>query len=77
MIRDKNSEKLYYYCFSFKGLTPNGSNADASSYAGYESQPFFTFKEIDKQKINSGLTVGAVLLSITFLGVMTKEEFMS
>jgi len=75
MSDEKN--KLYYYCFSFKGRTPDGQPANASTYAGYEIESSFTIREIDKRKLMAGLTYEAVLLSITFIGVMTEEEFKS
>ena len=69
------SERLYYYCFSFTGRVPDGRSADASSYAGYAEKPNFTVKEINKRKILSVLEKDAVLISITFLGVMSVSEF--
>ena len=70
-------KKFNYYCFTFKGNVPDGRPATASSYAGYQIKPNFGKGEIRKQKSLSGLTDDAVLISITFLGVMTEEEFTS
>jgi hypothetical protein len=76
MSDEKN--KLYFYSFSFVGGTPDGTGGGyASTSAGYELKPSFTIREIDKRKLIAGLTYEAVLLSITFLGVMTEEEFKS
>lgn len=69
---NKNKEQ-HWYCFSFSGAA-NGVGASASQYLGLET------KQIKKMFINyaselTGLDKGAVLISATYLGLMTNEQF--
>lgn len=68
--------RLHWYCFTYKGkVIECGSPADASTYKGYEAKDFITLKMIKDNKRKAGLTDSACLINITYLGYMTKQEF--
>jgi hypothetical protein len=68
-------EQYHWFCFSFQGQDRLGNQVIACSYAGYTvKEPCFTKGEIYRQRNFAG-TPNGVLLSATYLGYMTKEEF--
>jgi hypothetical protein len=63
------SEGKHWYSFTYT------SGAEAgSTYTGYEGKGV-TLKMIQDNKANAHMPVPSVLLSVCYLGYMTKEEF--
>lgn len=65
--------KLHYYCFTFYEVQGSAS-AHASAYFGFE-QPRVTLKNIAAAKHGAEVSDRATLLSCSYLGHMTSEEF--
>lgn len=71
-----NNIKGHWYCFTYIGtdLKTNTHGAYASAYSSY-TKNFVTLRMINNNKQHAGLKNDAVLLSVSYLGYMTKEEF--
>lgn len=65
--------KLHHYAFSFTETQPNGERTAAVSMG--VPNPRVTAAAISKARAGAGMTSGAVLLSVSYLGHMTMEEF--
>lgn len=66
---------LHWYCFSYIGkLLKDGSHCNACTYTGYEHKEV-TLGMIKENKRNAGVADDAVLISVSYLGHMTREEF--
>lgn len=66
---------MHWYCLSYIGKDIlHGLNANASIYIGYK-QKGITLSEIERNKGEAGLKNDAVLISATYLGYMTREQF--
>ena len=66
----------HWYCFSYNGTNPQtGLDCAASTYAGYERQRV-TKPMIDENKKHAGVNEGAVLIAVSYLGYMTREEML-
>ena len=63
--------KRHWYCFVFYCKTGVGS-----SYSGYPYQDWFNYTIIEHEKKNARVPEDSVLLSITYLGFMSKAEFL-
>ncbi|QWY83551.1 hypothetical protein [Rhizobium phage RHph_X2_28B] len=72
-------EPLHWYCFSFAYYEKNGEGF-ATSYAGFTIQNQFTKQLIENQKREAAPGIWPaymVLISITYLGYMSKNQFES
>lgn len=68
-------EKSHWYCFAYIGNDLNSNLAcHASTYTGYKNKKV-TMDRIMKNKAHAGVTDEAVLLSVSYLGYMSNEEF--
>jgi hypothetical protein len=75
--KEPSSDYRHWYCFSFSGKIDGsvvGMDCRASTYAGYK-QKNITLEMITEQKKQAGVTSSAVLMSVSYLGYMTSEEF--
>lgn len=63
-------QKLYWFCFSYV----DNARIYASTYTGY-SDKSVTLKHIKENKTYAGVSDNAVLLSLSYLGYMTRMEF--
>ena len=67
--------KQFWYCFSFVGKNAeNGCSCDSSMYSGLPSRKI-TKSIIDDNRKYAGVNPEAVVVSISYLGRMTKSEF--
>ena len=70
-----DSGKLHWYSFTYQGKPINGYGISiGGSYAGYSGEGV-TLDIIRRNKERAGLERDAILLSTSYLGFMTKEEF--
>ncbi len=63
-------DKLHYFCFSFFG----DNNTINSCEAGYKF-PKITMAAIKERRRQAGVGDNAVLISVSYIGRMTKKEF--
>lgn len=71
-----DDEKKHWYSFSFSGIDENsGCQCNASTYIGYKEK-LITRMRIDYAKKAAGVS-DAVLLNASYLGYMTKEQFLT
>lgn len=66
--------KKYWFCFSFRGDFKDGGAGVASYYAGFLTKKI-TEKRIEDSKINLGMKENTVLMSLSYLGFMSRSEF--
>ena len=67
--------ELHWYCFSYIGKDiKTGLTANGCTYSGYTEEGV-TLQAITENKQNAGVTDDAVLISVSYLGKMTKEVF--
>jgi len=66
----------HWYCFSYVGKTDEGRECQASTYTGYEEKKI-TLLNIEANKVNAKVNKGAVLIACSYLGHMTREEFIA
>ena len=59
----------HWFCFTYAD-----SNVQASTYSGYEDKNV-TLAMIEANKVNAGVSSGAVLTACIWLGYMTRAEF--
>lgn len=65
----------HWFCFSFQGKTIRNEDSTACTYVGFDNkEPRLPKSEIYNQRKEAGLESG-VLIAITYLGQMTREEF--
>ena len=69
----ETEKRMHWYCFSYVGAVDSGLQ-HGCSYVGYESENI-THRNIKENKRNAGMKDDAVLVSVTRLGYMTKQEF--
>ena len=69
-------EELHWYCFSYIGGHANGhtGTVSGSTYSGFTFKKI-TLKIIKDNKANANMNDDAVVVSISYLGLMTREEF--
>jgi len=68
--------KLHWFCFSYTGKEiETGDDVQASTYTGYSTKNI-TLPIIDENKKNAHVTDAAVLLSVSYLGYMTRAELL-
>ncbi|QIG76176.1 hypothetical protein EVC24_155 [Rhizobium phage RHph_I4] len=70
-------KRLHWYCFSFSWSADN-KHGNACTFSGFERKDGFTRAHIEDNKRYAAPEVkpeNMVLLGITYLGYMTKEEF--
>lgn len=68
--------KKHWFCFCFIGRdTVTGKTASASTYTGLITKNI-SLPVINEQKSYSQLADDAVLMSVSYLGEMTREEFL-
>lgn len=65
-----NSKKLHWYCFSFLH-----SNVIASSFKGFKEKDKINISDINNARNVAEINGKSVLISLAYLGHMTKEEF--
>jgi hypothetical protein len=69
-----SSDKKHWYCFAFVGVSEeNGKECRACAYTGYPDK-LITMQKIQENERYAGVKDGAVLLSVSYLGYMTKEQ---
>ena len=70
-------EEFHFYAFSFFGenRVTGERNAYGSCYMGYSQQAPITRSMIDEAKYNGKMESNSVLLSVSYLGRMTAEQF--
>jgi hypothetical protein len=67
-------EKKHWYCFAFVGGQAEfGRECRACTYTGYQDK-LITMPRIKENKRYAGVKDDAVLLSVSYLGYMTKEQ---
>jgi hypothetical protein len=67
-------EKKHWYCFAFVGNSvEDGKERRACAYTGYPDK-LITLPRIQENEQYAGMKHGAVLLSVSYLGYMTKEQ---
>ena len=65
--------KLHYYCFSYIGVSISDcQQCYASTYTGYPEK-LITVPIIEENKDYAGVLSSATLLSVSYLGHMTKD----
>ena len=70
------SGELHWFCFSYTGKDLDGGwQCSASTYSGFSDRRL-TLLRIAEGKALAGVTDEAVLLSASYLGYMTKAEFL-
>ena len=70
-----SDEKLHYFCFSYAGQEADSKQqCHACTYTGYDDK-IITRAMIEQNKEYAGVTQNSVLLSVSYLGYMTKAEF--
>jgi hypothetical protein len=70
---------LHWYCFSFAYFEKNGEGF-ASSYSGFSQPHLFNRETIQNEKKQAAPNIPTpcmVLISITYLGYMTEDQFNS
>lgn len=67
--------KLHWHCFAFSGKTLQDEDCFATTYMGYHDKNI-TLPRINEAKVASNINEGAVLISATYLGHMTRKEFL-
>lgn len=71
-------QALHWYCFSFFGrMTSCGQTGYSSAYKGFGSKDKITLLDIESVKTVAQTSKGSTLLSVSYLGCMTKEELSS
>lgn len=65
----------HYYSFTFQDSPSVGSLRTASVYIGYRERGLITKARIEDAKKTAGVSDGAALLSVCYLGRMTNAEF--
>jgi len=70
-----SQEKLHWYCITFSGKNSDGMSCHACTYFGLKHDRGISRRFLNSQKTLAGVDDGAVLLSITKLGRMTKDQF--
>ena len=74
MSRNENQKK-HWFCFSYKGEEiETGNNVSACTYTGYLYREV-TMNMIKENKKIAGLKENAVLIAVSYLGEMTRNEF--
>lgn len=74
---DGDDKKKHWYSFSFSGIEKDsGRQCNASTYIGYEDN-VVTMSRIKYAKYAAGVSIDAVLLNVSYLGYMTKEQFLT
>ena len=70
-----SDEKLHYFCFSYAGQTADtNQQCNACTYTGYNDKNI-TIAMIEKNKEYAGVNKNSALLSVSYLGYMTRTEF--
>lgn len=72
-----SGDKLHWYCFSYYGNSRDGKLtefAHGSAYAGYKTKKI-TLSRIEENKAFARVSDSSVLISCSYLGLMTNEEF--
>lgn len=64
----------HWYCFSYAGeSSESGRQCHACTYVGYQEKRV-TKPMIEANKETAGVKEGAVLMAVSYLGHMTREE---
>ena len=72
----ETTDKCHWFCFSYQGYAlDNGEKCKASTYTGYPLK-YVNMKMIQDNKEFAGVDKDAVLISCSYLGHMTKEDFL-
>ena len=73
---DLEGDKVWHwFCFSYKGKSiDSGEPCDAYVYVGRQGRNI-SKKAITENKVNAGVSGDAVLIAVSYLGEMTREEF--
>ena len=72
----KRGVMRHYYCFSYVGRSSeDGHQCQACTYVGYDERRI-TKSIIEENKIAAGVDEDAVLLAVSYLGHMTREEML-
>lgn len=66
--------KLHWHCFAFSGKTLQDEDCFSTTYMGYHDKEI-TLPRIEEAKSAAKINQEAVLLYVSYLGYMTKEEF--
>jgi hypothetical protein len=67
-------ERKHWYCFAFVGNSvEDGKECRSCTYTGYLDK-LITMPRIKENEQYAGMKDGAVLLSVSYLGYMTKEQ---
>lgn len=67
--------KVHWYCFSFKGTCLKTNSDCSSSICVSREEKKITMANIREGKKYAGVKDSAVLISASYLGHMTTEEF--
>ena len=71
------NQRLHWFCFSFMGQNERtGDNYSTSVYSGGYPSKNITRKIIDENKYHAEVPDSAALIAVTYLGKMTREEFL-
>jgi len=67
---------VHWFCFSYTGkCSETGGPATASAYVGYLGR-VVTRPMIESNKAVAGVTEDSALIAVSYLGEMTREEFL-
>lgn len=67
---------MHWFCFTYSGeCIETGKSVTASSYVGYPGREV-TKPMIDANKKAAGVTNCAALIAVSYLGEMTRDEFL-
>ena len=66
-------ERLHWYCLTYCGEI-GGNMAYGSTYCGYKDN-HITLSEVGRNRVEAGFNGSATLMSATYLGLMTTQEF--
>jgi hypothetical protein len=66
-------DKKHWYCFAFKGEEEGGRPCMGYSITGYPDK-LITMPRIKENERYAGVKEGALLLAVSYLGHMTKEQ---
>lgn len=69
-------QKLHWYCFAFIGtIIQSYKSGHSSCYQGFILKDKITLLDIKEAKSWARTNEDSVLLSVSYLGYMTEEEF--
>lgn len=69
------NKKYHWFCFSYSGKEIKSGQACQASICVRRKNRNITLNDINELKEPSSVKIDAVLIAVSYLGYMTKEEF--